>query len=159
MGSQQTALGPAGHNMWHRLAFSLSAVVLVRSLTVQQGVVDEENQAVVLEGPSRREGRQFKGVNDVVSPLLAPPLGTPCESNNGTRGLCMSLKSCYPYFKIHDFTARDTWVMGLYDTCSYQSPQGREVSHGFISICIFNLERLSTSKLNDIKNKKQSDPA
>jgi len=127
MGSQQSALGPAGHNMWHRLAFSLSAVVLVRSLTVQQGVVDEENQAVVLEGPSRREGRQFKGVNDVVSPLLAPPLGTPCESNNGTRGLCMSLKSCYPYFKIHDFTARDTWVMGLYDTCSYQSPQGREV--------------------------------
>ena len=39
----------------------------------------------------------------------------------------MSLKSCYPYFKIHDFSTRDTWVMGLYDTCSYQSPQGREV--------------------------------
>merc|ERR1712244_105967 len=39
----------------------------------------------------------------------------------------MSLKSCYPYFKIHDFSTRETWVMGLYDTCSYQSPQGREV--------------------------------
>merc|ERR1719445_1077948 len=50
--------------MWHRLAFSLSAVVLVRSLTVQQGVIDEENQAVVLEAPKNeevltRQGRQF----------------------------------------------------------------------------------------------------
>ena len=39
----------------------------------------------------------------------------------------MSLKSCYPYFKIHDFRPEETYVMGLYDTCSYQSPQGRQV--------------------------------
>ena len=42
-------------------------------------------------------------------------------------GKCMSLKACYPYFKIPEFNTLDTWVMGLYDTCSYQSPQGRQV--------------------------------
>jgi hypothetical protein len=39
----------------------------------------------------------------------------------------MSLKECYPYFKIFELPLRDTWVMGLYDTCSYQSPEGRQV--------------------------------
>jgi hypothetical protein len=43
-------------------------------------------------------------------------------------GKCMSLKECYPYFKIFELPLRDTWVMGLYDTCSYQSPEGRQVS-------------------------------
>ena len=43
-------------------------------------------------------------------------------------GKCISLKECYPYFKIPEFNTLDTWVMGLYDTCSYQSPQGRQVS-------------------------------
>ncbi len=42
-------------------------------------------------------------------------------------GQCMSLKECYPYFKIFELPLRDTWVMGLYDTCSYQSPEGRQV--------------------------------
>ena len=42
-------------------------------------------------------------------------------------GTCMDLKSCYKYFKIYAFTSRDTWVMGLYNTCSYQSARGRQV--------------------------------
>lgn len=37
----------------------------------------------------------------------------------------MSLKSCYPYFKIPSLAMSDTWVMGLYDTCSYDGPSGR----------------------------------
>ena len=40
----------------------------------------------------------------------------------------MSLKSCYPYFKIPTLAMSDTWVMGLYDTCSYDGPSGRSVS-------------------------------
>ena len=40
----------------------------------------------------------------------------------------MSLKSCYPYFKIPSLAMSDTWVMGLYDTCSYDGPSGRSVS-------------------------------
>ena len=43
-------------------------------------------------------------------------------------GNCMSLKSCYPYFKIPSLAMSDTWVMGLYDTCSYDGPSGRSVS-------------------------------
>ena len=43
-------------------------------------------------------------------------------------GNCMSLKSCYPYFKIPTLAMSDTWVMGLYDTCSYDGPTGRTVS-------------------------------
>jgi len=123
----QSRLVGAGHNMW-RLAFSLSVLSSVRALTIQSnGVLDEKNDAVVLEGEISRQARQYSGLNDVLSPLLIPPLGTPCKSKDGTSGQCMSLKSCYPYFKIHDFSTRETWVMGLYDTCSYQSPQGREV--------------------------------
>jgi len=122
----QSRLAGAGHNMW-RLAFSLSVLLTVRALSVQNGVLDEKNDAVVLEGEISRQARQYSGLNDVLSPLLIPPLGTPCKSKDGTSGQCMSLKSCYPYFKIHAFSARETWVMGLYDTCSYQSPQGREV--------------------------------
>ena len=40
----------------------------------------------------------------------------------------MSLKSCYPYFKIPTLAMSDTWVMGRFDTCSYDTPSGREVS-------------------------------
>merc|ERR1712024_132014 len=123
----ESRLAGAGQNMW-RLAFSLSVLVTVRALTLKDnGILDEKNDAVVLEGERSRQARQYSGVNDVLSNLLIPPLGTPCKSKDGTSGQCMSLKSCYPYFKIHAFSARETWVMGLYDTCSYQSPQGREV--------------------------------
>ena len=46
----QSGLVGAGHNMW-RLAFSLSVLSSVRALTIQSnGVLDEKNDAVVLEG-------------------------------------------------------------------------------------------------------------
>merc|ERR1711936_1136790 len=116
---------------------------------------DHHNQALVLEGVSSREGRQLRALNDVLSPLLAPPLGTPCQSKDGKSGLCMSLKSCYPYFKISDFDTRDTWVMGLYDTCSYLSPQGREV----FGVCCNNTlpaeipeEPVSSSQVDEESN-------
>merc|ERR1711936_645450 len=149
MGSHQSTLAAAGHNMW-RLAFSLSAVLMVRALHI-----DINNQAEILEGGESRDGRQLESVNDVLSPLLIPPLGTPCQTKDGTSGLCMSLKSCYPYFKIADFGTRDTWVMGLYDTCSYQSPQGREV----FGVCCNNTlpaeipeEPVSTTKVDEESN-------
>ena len=40
----------------------------------------------------------------------------------------MSLKECYPYFKLPSLATQETWVMGLYDTCSYMGPTGRSVS-------------------------------
>ena len=84
---------------------------------------------------------------------LPPPLTEPFWStsvHHFRSGLCMSLKSCYPYFKISDFDTRDTWVMGLYDTCSYLSPQGREVSRGKQSK--YANEFLAQHPTDDIKN-------
>jgi len=154
MGSHQSTLATAGHDMW-RLAFSLSAALVVQAIQLEDGVHDHHNQALVLEGVSSREGRQLRALNDVLSPLLAPPLGTPCQSKDGKSGLCMSLKSCYPYFKISDFDTRDTWVMGLYDTCSYLSPQGREV----FGVCCNNTlpaeipeEPVSSSQVDEESN-------
>jgi len=98
--------------------------------------VDEENEAVVIEGVSplenARMARQLKAAEATLSdlglsPLLAPPLNQPCLNKEGRVGKCMELKSCYPYFKIFEFSSRDTWVMGHYDTCSYRSPQGSQV--------------------------------
>ena len=63
-----------------------------------------------------------------LSPVLATPREIPCLRKDTGLGKCMSLKTCYPYFKINDFKPEDTWVMGLYDTCSYQSTRGRQVA-------------------------------
>jgi len=98
--------------------------------------VDEKNQAVVIEGEtpeeSARTARQLKEAEvsfaDLgLSPLLTPPLNQPCLNKEGRVGKCLSLKECYPYFKIFELGWRDTWVMGHYDTCSYRSPQGSQV--------------------------------
>lgn len=51
----------------------------------------------------------------------------PSDKDTPRTGLCKKVKSCYPYFKIKDFPSEETWVMGLYDTCSYQSTRGRQV--------------------------------
>jgi len=129
--------------MW-RLALSVTVLaVLARAVQVeeQQGFVDEEYDAVVIEGNGHnsRRGRQLQvqlPFAEVVSsplprlslsPVLATPREIPCLRKDTGLGKCMSLKTCYPYFKIQDFKPEDTWVMGLYDTCSYQSTRGRQV--------------------------------
>ena len=66
-------------------------------------------------------------------------------------GNCMSLKECYPYFKIPSLDTADTWVMGLYDTCSYMGPTGRSVSAGRALQPIISCVP-SSSKLLPIKN-------
>ena len=39
-------------------------------------------------------------------------------------GTCMSLKSCYPYFRFLPLAEEDSWLMGSYDTCFYDKPGG-----------------------------------
>ena len=51
----------------------------------------------------------------------------PSDKDTPRTGLCKKVKSCYPHFKIYDFPSSETWVMGLFDTCSYQSARGRQV--------------------------------
>lgn len=123
--------------------FLLAAATIAVSaaLQVTNGVVDEEHQAIVVEADdslsARREARQFwspdprllRMTKDSLglSPILAPPMHVPCTMKEGGTGECMSLKECYPYFKIPALGTADTWVMGLYDTCSYMGPTGRSV--------------------------------
>lgn len=52
----------------------------------------------------------------------------PCLTGRGTLGKCTSFRSCYPYIKLPDFQYWDTWVVGMYDTCTYLSHEHRQVS-------------------------------
>ncbi len=52
-------------------------------------------------------------------------------SNSVRYGRCMTLKACYPYFKIFELGSQDTWVMGSYDTCSFTSAGGKHVRRIF----------------------------
>lgn len=54
-----------------------------------------------------------------------------CFTSKGALGRCVSLRQCYPYFK-QEANNFDNWILGMYDTCSYFTTQGRQV-------CIFNL--------------------
>jgi len=122
--------------MW-LLALNLISALSVHAIDITNEFVDEEADAVVIEAEDEaavsRQSRQIEEVDNLLyeqlglSPLLSPPLDQPCLISDGGIGKCISLKSCYPYFKIPQFNTLDTWVMGLYDTCSYQSPQGRQV--------------------------------
>lgn len=51
----------------------------------------------------------------------------PCFNNKGVLGRCTSFRECFPYFKLPDLGNWDTWVLGMYDTCSYFSNQGRQM--------------------------------
>lgn len=52
----------------------------------------------------------------------------PCFSTQGRLGQCTSFRACYPYFKLPDFSTWETWVLGVFDTCSYFGDSGRQVS-------------------------------
>jgi len=122
--------------MWHKISPAILLLVLAVSAVQveddQQGYVDEEYDAVVVEDASlERRGRQFRLDGPIGVTAEIGPFGNTreitCQSKDKGTGRCKSLKSCYPYFKIHNFAAKDTWVMGLYDTCNYQTPTGRQV--------------------------------
>merc|ERR1711936_831266 len=123
----------------------LAAVISVSFsdvLSTLNGRVDEDHNAIVVEAEDlveRREGRQLwplvqppvlrineeDTINLGITPFRRAPVNARCTLKEGGEGNCMSLKSCYPYFKIPSLAMSDTWVMGLYDTCSYDGPSGR----------------------------------
>jgi len=119
------------------LLVSLTLISFSAALKTTNGVVDEEHNAIVVEAEdpllAQRHARQF-WIPEVrasttlgLSPILAPPMHVACNMKEGGTGKCMSLKECYPYFKIPSLLTSETWVMGLYDTCSYMGPTGRSV--------------------------------
>lgn len=52
----------------------------------------------------------------------------PCLTGRGTLGKCTSFRSCYPYIKLPDFQYWDTWVVGMYDACTYLTHEHRQVN-------------------------------
>jgi len=121
----------------------LAAVVVISvsdALSTLNGRVDEEHNAIVVEAEDSAEGRESRQlwpiqpvlrineedtINFGITPFQRAPVNARCALKEGGEGNCMSLKSCYPYFKIPTLAMSDTWVMGLYDTCSYDGPSGR----------------------------------
>jgi len=118
------------------LSVAFAILACTAAIEITNGVVDEDHEAIVVEADDEqlpaRQSRQLWTSPRIeedagLSPILAPPLHVPCELKEGGTGECMSLKECYPYFKIPSLDTTDTWVMGLYDTCSYMGPTGRSV--------------------------------
>lgn len=51
----------------------------------------------------------------------------PCYTSTGRYGRCTSFRHCFPYFKLPDLNTWDSWVLGMYDTCTYFTATGKQV--------------------------------
>ncbi|KAH0819332.1 hypothetical protein MTP99_019164 [Tenebrio molitor] len=69
------------------------------------------------------------------------PLATagPCFTGKGVLGKCTSFRQCYPYFKVPELNNFESWILGMYDTCSYYTAQGRQM----FGVCCTNPVRPS----------------
>ncbi|PNF21283.1 hypothetical protein B7P43_G02141 [Cryptotermes secundus] len=68
----------------------------------------------------QRDRRQFVGWPGVL------PVG-PCFTSKGVLGRCTNFRQCYPYFKLPELSNWETWILGMYDTCSYFTSSGRQM--------------------------------
>ncbi|XP_065344136.1 serine protease 27-like [Cloeon dipterum] len=105
----------------------LLVVVLLRPVDPRVYHTDDAVVVEAEEGPERVRrdvGRQWP-------PVL--PVG-PCYTSRGQLGRCTSFRQCYPYFKVPDLNNWETWVLGMYDTCSYFNTHGRQA----FGVCCVN---------------------
>ena len=70
----------------------------------------------------------------------------------------MTVNECHPERKIVKTEPKDTWIFGLYNTCSYENPKGKQV---FATCCtdsypINVAPRLPTPSKNLLARKKCS---
>lgn len=76
--------------------------------------------------------REARAINDLPPRLRQVgwpgllPIG-PCFTSKGHLGRCTSFRQCYPYFKLPELNNWETWILGMYDTCSYFTGSGRQV--------------------------------
>ncbi|XP_078035087.1 proclotting enzyme [Augochlora pura] len=91
-----------------------NAVVIEAASVLDAGIEARGGRGILWKGVSNREF---------------------CLTSKGEVGRCTSFKECYPYFKIPDLSALDGWVLGVYDTCSYEQESG-QTNFG---ICCSNL--------------------
>jgi hypothetical protein len=52
-----------------------------------------------------------------------------CWTPEGKRGICGTLRACYPHVKLPDLSNLETWVIGVSGTCNYVEQDGRNVSN------------------------------
>jgi hypothetical protein len=79
---------------------------------------DRTEHALSLDTRDKRQFVEWPGVL---------PVG-PCFTSKGVLGRCTSFRQCYPYFKLPELSNWETWILGMYDTCSYFTSSGRQVS-------------------------------
>lgn len=51
----------------------------------------------------------------------------PCLTSRGTLGRCTSFRTCYPYIKLEDLQFGDSWLLGVYDACTYLNIDNKQV--------------------------------
>lgn len=93
----------------------------------------------VFSAAKSRHRRQvpYETTNPPVSWSEAFGEGTACVTQSAQLGLCLTFRSCYPYFKVPDLSIWDTWVLGNYDSCAYFNKDGRQT----YGVCCTNPHR------------------
>lgn len=82
---------------------------------------------------TERDGKQLQVRSpevDFYQPLWNYPSSRasgPCFTSKGVLGKCTSYRQCYPNQKTPDIANWEGWILGMYDTCSYFTVQGRQV--------------------------------
>ncbi|TRY75247.1 hypothetical protein TCAL_01673 [Tigriopus californicus] len=112
----------------------------------------------------RQTLRQPGAVPPLQSPELTPSgqedlaaalLGNPCVTNEGKNGTCTTVKGCYPYFRLFDFGPTETASYGTYDTCAYDTVNGKQV----FGICCSekDIKQDLLDQLEELKNEEPFD--
>lgn len=81
-------------------------------------------------------------------------VSSPCLTGRGTLGKCMSFRLCYPYIKLPDLQYWDSWVLGMYDTCSYINHDHKQV--GYANKITSNEKTILVSRKNIQLKKKNN---
>ncbi|XP_050314409.1 proclotting enzyme-like [Anthonomus grandis grandis] len=122
-------------------------LVVTYSVEDFESVVIDSADSLELQHNIKRDGKQillepatFSLLNYVSTIPQIQPLPQPyqanefniaapglCYNSRNELGSCVAFKECYPYFQSANVGNFDMWILGMYDTCSYYSPQGRQV--------------------------------
>jgi secreted trypsin-like serine protease len=90
-------------------------------------------------------------------PLFGSPvplMRQPCVTTKGGFGQCMGINECYPERKIFQTEPKDTWIFGLYNTCSYNSARGKQV---FGVCCTNGFPQMVNGQGNEVEQQTEAD--
>jgi hypothetical protein len=66
----------------------------------------------------------------------------------------MGINECYPERKIFQTEPKDTWIFGLYNTCSYNSARGKQV---FGVCCTNGFPQMVNGQGNEVEQQTEAD--